>query len=104
MVLFCTGCYGLGKQGTGGGGCLCYFESNEMYAWVMEQLEFVKPVYKLESTRFIFADQLITEELLTILDITEACILRADQFHLFNHVFPTFFGPTIWSSTLASLL
>ena len=75
-----------------------------MYAWVIKQLEFVEPIYKLESTWFIFADQIITEELLTILGITETCILRANQFHLFNHVFPTFLGPAIWSLVLASLL
>ena len=72
---------------------LCCSESNEMYAWVTDQLEKVGPLYKLKSTRFIFADQLITEELLTMLDITETCILRADQFHLFTHVFPTFLEP-----------
>ena len=75
--------------------CLRCSESNKMYPWVLQQLEKVEPVYTLKSTRFIFADRLITEELLTMLDITETCILGADQFHLFSHVIPIFFRPTI---------
>ena len=47
--------------------CLCCSESNEMYAWGMKQLEKVEPVDRLKSTRFIFADQLIKEDLLAML-------------------------------------
>ena len=84
--------------------CLCCSESNTMYSWVIHQLENFKPIYKLGCTLFIFADQLITEDLLTMLNTTENCTLWANQSHLFDHVFPTYFGPAIWNSALASLL
>ena len=63
-----------------------------------------EPVYKLMSTRFIFADQLILDDLLTMPNIAETGTLWVDQSHLFNHVFPSYFGTTIWNSALALLL
>ena len=37
-----------------------------------------------------FPDQMITEDLIVVLSITETYTLHADQFHPFNHAFPSF--------------
>ena len=46
------------------GKCLCCAETNDMYALGLQQLERFEPRYQLSLTRFLFGDNLVTEDLL----------------------------------------
>ena len=57
------------------GECLCCAETNDMYAWGLQQLQKFESRYQLSSTKFLFADNLITEDLLLQLGINATCTL-----------------------------
>ena len=50
------------------------------------------PQLSLNQIRFIFADQLITQETIVKLGVKETCVLHGDPYHLLNRVFPENFG------------
>ena len=62
---------------------LCCAESHDMYAWSLEQLPEFKPEYKLSSTHYMFADQLVTDDLLGMLGVKETCTLLSDNHYIF---------------------
>ena len=76
--------------------CLCCVEDQDMYAWVLRKLECFEPDYSLKQTRFIFADNLVTEELLHMLGINQTCQLRADSHHCLHEDWPKLFGDRLW--------
>ena len=83
--------------------CLCCAESHEMYAWSLEQLPKSKTEYKLSSTCYMFANQLVIDDLLGMLGIEETCTLRCGNHHLFSSVIPNYFGEQLWMNHLQLL-
>ena len=63
-------------------------ESIDMYTWILEQMSILEPRFQLSKIRFIFADQKITNRLLSQLNINLTCTLRCDSWHLMNEVWP----------------
>ena len=65
----------------------------------MQQLPVFVPSYNLKKTRFLYADNLIGEELLgpEMLDISDSCCLRRDRYHCMNNDFPDLFGEQTWT-------
>ena len=55
--------------------CLCCVKTNAMYVCGLQQLENFELQYTSSSTRFLFADNLITDDLLVMLGITHTCTL-----------------------------
>ena len=76
--------------------CLCCVETNNIYVWGLQQLEIFEPQYPLSSTRFLFADNLITDDLLVKLGKTHTCTRQSDHYHLFANVFPDFLGDYVF--------
>ncbi len=72
--------------------CLCIQECLDMYIWILQMLHEMEPHYKLSQTSIMFADELITPSVLLKLGIQNTCILRGDQYHLLNEVWPAAFG------------
>ena len=62
-------------------------------------MEKSEPRYQLSSTRFLFADNLVTEDLLVQLGINTTCTLPSDHYHLFANVFPDFCGDYVYFQT-----
>ena len=58
------------------------------YKWILLSLKQMEPKWDLNKIRIIFADGLITQNLLDQLKISETCTLRCDYWHLMNEVFP----------------
>ena len=79
--------------------CLCCAETNDMYAWGLQQLENFEPRYQLSSTRFLFTDNLVTGDLVVQLGINTTYTLPSDHYHLIANVFPEFFGDYIYFQT-----
>ena len=52
----------------------------------------IEPQFSLNQIRFIFADRLITQEIIVQLGVEEICVLHDDPYHLLNKVFPENFG------------
>ena len=48
----------------------------------------------------MFADQLVTDELLKMVGIQDTCILCSGHYHLFHSVFQQFFGEQLWANHL----
>ena len=63
-------------------------EDLDTYAWILRQAAAMEPRWSLTDIRLIFADQLITNNLLVKLGIEKACTLRGDVYHLMNEVWP----------------
>ena len=61
--------------------CMCCSEFHENYAWALCNLPKFQPRQCLSYTRFMFANDLIGEELLSMLGIGDSCTLRADYHH-----------------------
>ena len=78
--------------------CLCCTEDLGMYAWGLSNLEVFEPLYSLKLTRFMFADNLVTDNLLRQLNILETCTLRGDFWHLTKEVWPKLFGGKLWTN------
>ena len=76
--------------------CLYYSECHENYAWALHDLPKFEPRHCLSCAQFMFADGLIGEELLSTLDITDSCTLRADCLHCVSEDFPKLFGDATW--------
>ncbi len=72
--------------------CICIAESHAMYQWILEAMEDMEPRFLLSNVRLVFADQLVTDDLLVQLGIKETCLLHGDPHHLLNKVFPDTFG------------
>ena len=66
-------------------------ESNSNYAFLLKSCKKIKPRWKPRDVRLIFADQLITQQLLIDVGISHSCILHGDRYHLLNKVFPDLF-------------
>jgi hypothetical protein len=63
-----------------------------MHQWILEAMDGMEPWFLLSNVRLVFADQLITNDLLVQLGIKEMCLLHGDPCHLLNKVFPETFG------------
>ena len=63
-------------------------EDISTYAWVLQTLVTMEPRWSLSKLKIIFADGLISDKLLSQLNISSSCVLRGDYFHLINEVFP----------------
>jgi hypothetical protein len=72
--------------------CICIVESCAMCQWILEAMEDMEPQFLLSNVRLVFADQLITDNLLVQLGINETCLLHRDPRHLLNKVVPDTFG------------
>ena len=72
-------------------------ESNANYGFLLESCIKFEPRWNPRDVRLIFADQLITEQLLIDVGINESCILHGDRYHLLHKVFPDIFK-TDWES------
>ena len=81
-------------------------ETISYYAWVIEMMVEMEPRWLLSSLKLIFADNFITDQLLSLLGINETCTLRCDHYHLINEVWPTAtsFGETILAKVKNNLL
>ena len=63
-------------------------ESNSIYNWVIESIADMEPIWSSSQIKIIFADGLITQNLLVSLRITDTCLLRSDYYHHMHEVFP----------------
>ena len=77
--------------------CLCYIENHDLYAWGLTVMEEFELNYKLVDTRFLFADNKATNQLLLMLKISESCTLRADSYHCLEIDWPDLFGEKTWT-------
>ena len=68
--------------------CLPIDESIITYNWVIRSMAIMEPRWSPKNVKIIFADQLVTLELLNLLDIKDSCTLRGDYHHLLNEVWP----------------
>ena len=68
--------------------CLSIDESLNTYNWVIRSMAIMEPRWSPKNVKIIFADQLVTLELLNLLDIKDSCTLRGDYHHLLNEVWP----------------
>lgn len=73
--------------------CLGCAESNENYAFLLESCKLFETRWNQKDIKIIFADQLISNQLLIFLGITDSCLLHGDHYHLLNKVFPDLFKP-----------
>ena len=60
-------------------------ESIEMYQWILRTIFVVEPDFDNEDVCLIFTDQLVTNTLLTNLNIDSTCTLHGDQWHLLHY-------------------
>ena len=71
---------------------ICISENHEIYNWILRSMVEMDPQLSLNQIRFIFSDQLITQETIVKLGVKETCVLHGDPYHLLNRVFPENFG------------
>ena len=63
-------------------------ESNNMYTWLIASIVCMEPKWSPSQIKIIFADGLITQNLLESLSISDTCVLRGDFYHHMHEVFP----------------
>jgi hypothetical protein len=80
-------------------------EDINMYKWILQTIEVMKPRWSLKDIKIIFADDLITDRLLHELDISDTYVLRGDYYHLMHEIFPKEhnFGREAYASITAYL-
>ena len=72
--------------------CICISDNHEMYNWIIGIMVEMEHQFSLNQIRFIFSDQLITQEMIVQLGVEETCVLHGDPYHILNKVFPENFG------------
>ena len=72
--------------------CLTCAEDVGTCAWVIQSIQEMEPRFDLQQTNFMFADQLVTKQLIRDLGIECTCTLRCDCWHIIDEVLPTTFG------------
>ena len=83
--------YGGENRGEQGCECIVCEESIEMYHWIISSCVELEPGFDLSRIRVIFADNLITEDLLHRLRIKKTCFLHCDYYHQMLVVWPAYF-------------
>ena len=80
-------------------------EDIDTYSWIMKSMASIEPRWSLSKIKIIFADGLITQQLITDLNIQSICILHGDFHHLFKEVWPNNanFGTVIFSKIKTEL-
>ena len=63
-------------------------ESIDAYVTSLRACKLMEPRLKLSDISLIFADQFISEDVLSMLGISNTCVLHGDRYHLLNKVFP----------------
>ena len=81
-------------HGKGLSGCECIVceESHKMYKWIIETCADIEPSFQPQKIKMIYADNLITKELLVDLGIHRTCQLHCDYHHQQRIVWPKLFG------------
>ena len=82
-----------GGENIGEQGCECIVceESIDMYHWIITSCVELEPQFDISKIRVIFADNLITDELLHKLEIHTSCFLHCDYYHQMQTVWPAYF-------------
>ena len=80
-------------------------EDIDTFSWIMKYMASIEPHWSLSKIKIIFADGLITQQLITDIKIENACILHGDFHHLFKEVWPNNanFGTVIFSKIKTEL-
>ena len=72
-------------------------ETIESYTFVLKSLLDMEQRFDKSQFKLFFSDEFITNKLLINIGIQSSCILRSDQYHLVEDVWPKHFGAYVWS-------
>ena len=74
--------------------CLCIEESIDAYTWVLDSLFTMESMVNRFDIKLIFADDFITDCLLSNLKMDQICILSCDVFQCLHLTLPKHYGVT----------
>lgn len=66
-------------------------ERLDVYLFIIKACQDMEPRFNIKSIKIIFTDQLISDNLLDMLNIRDTCVLHGDIYHLIHKVFPDSF-------------